>query len=136
MNTYDLDFDLPPELIAQSPPPHRSASRLLHYRRSDQSVTHRHFAELPGLLRPGDLLVFNDTRVLPARFSLCKETGGVVDALFLCEPSPGTWRVLLKNAGQGVGLHAIFERDPTLHARVTQKHEGGEYCITVGTQEP
>ena len=136
MNTDELDFDLPPELIAQAPPQHRSASRLLHYRRSERSIMHRHFADLPSLLRPGDLLVFNDTRVLPARFTLRKETGGVVEALFLSEPSPGTWRVLLKNVGQGVGLHAIFERDPALHVRITEKYEGGAYCVTLGSREP
>src|SRR5690349_4709071 len=65
MRTDDLDFDLPPELIAQTPAPQRSASRLLLYRREDRSIRHRAFAELPDLLRPGDLLVFNDARVLP-----------------------------------------------------------------------
>jgi S-adenosylmethionine:tRNA ribosyltransferase-isomerase len=136
MNTDDLDFDLPPELIAQAPPQHRAASRLLHYRRSDQTIAHRQFAELPTLLRPGDLLVFNDTKVLPARFTLRKPTGGIVEALFLFERAPGTWRVLLKNAGHGIGLSLTFERDPTLQAQVTERYEPGEYSITLSTTEP
>jgi S-adenosylmethionine:tRNA ribosyltransferase-isomerase len=99
MKTSDLDFDLPRELIAQLPPPQRAASRLLHYRRSDQSIAHRVFADLPSLLRRGDLLVFNNARVVPARFEMIKPTGGRVEGLFLSEESAGRWRVLLKNVG-------------------------------------
>src|SRR6476661_4436634 len=99
MRTDDLDFHLPPELIAQAPTPDRSASRLLHYRREDRSITDRTFAELPALLRRGDLLVFNDAQVVPARFMLRKETGGLVEGLFLGEERTGVWRALLKNAG-------------------------------------
>src|SRR6266567_737934 len=99
MRTDELDFHLPPELIAQAPTADRSASRLLHYRTSDRSVTHLTFADLPSLLHPGDLLVFNDARVVPARFMLQKSTGGKVEGLFLAEPAPGQWRVLLRNLG-------------------------------------
>src|SRR4051794_41928638 len=92
MRTDELDFDLPPELIAQTPAPDRHASKLLHYRRSDRSVSHQTFSDLPGLLRPGDLLVFNDARVLPARFMLRKSTGGGGEGLFLEESRPGEGR--------------------------------------------
>src|SRR5215217_2304404 len=98
MRTDELDFHLPPELIAQSPAPDRSASRLLHYTRAAQSIQHRQFSDLAGLLRQGDLLVLNDTRVLPARFMLRKPTGGPVEGLFIRETGPRRWRVLLKNA--------------------------------------
>src|SRR6476620_8476804 len=89
MRTDELDFHLPPELIAQEPPAVRHASRLLHYRRADRSIAHRTFSELPSLLRSGDLLVFNDTRVLPARFMLRKPTGGQIEGLFLRENGSG-----------------------------------------------
>ena len=95
MRADSLDFHLPPELIAQFPASDRSASRFLHYQRTAQQISHHTFAELPHLLRPGDLLVFNDARVLPARFTLQKSSGGKVDALFLGEPRPGHWQVLL-----------------------------------------
>ncbi|MBV8665359.1 MAG: tRNA preQ1(34) S-adenosylmethionine ribosyltransferase-isomerase QueA [Burkholderiaceae bacterium] len=75
----DFDFDLPPELIAQTPLPERSASRLLQVQ--GLSVTDRAFSDLVDLLSPGDLLVFNDTRVLKARFFGVKETGGKVEVL-------------------------------------------------------
>src|SRR4051812_17717869 len=82
MRTDELDFNLPPELIAQFPTADRAASRLLHYVRADRSIAHRTFSDLPGLLRPGDLLVFNDAQVVPARFMLRKTTGGRVEGLF------------------------------------------------------
>src|ERR1700761_3709587 len=99
MDSSELDFELPAELIAQAPAGRRTDSRLLHYRRSDRSVAHRTFSDLPGLLRPGDVLVFNNAKVVPARFLLRKETGGAVEGLFLAEPQPGIWSVMLKNVG-------------------------------------
>jgi S-adenosylmethionine:tRNA ribosyltransferase-isomerase len=77
----DFDFDLPPELIAQAPLPERSASRLLLVDGAEPAFQDRLFRELPGLLREGDLLVFNDTRVLPARLYGRKESGGAVEIL-------------------------------------------------------
>ncbi len=136
MRTDELDFDLPPELIAQAPTPDRAASRLLHYRRDNQSISHRHFADLPTLLRKGDLLIFNDARVVPARFMLTKtQTGGRVEGLFLGEASRGQWRVLLKNLGK---------TDPSMHltampevgVRVIERLQEGECRIVVESDEP
>ena len=81
MKKSDFHFDLPPELIAQQPLAERSASRLLELDVAGQSMVDRQFRELPDLLRAGDLLVFNDTRVLPARLFGRKETGGAVEIL-------------------------------------------------------
>ena len=75
----DFDFHLPPELIAQAPLPHRSASRLLQVQRD--ALVDRVFSEIIDLLQAGDVLVFNDTRVLNARFFGIKETGGKVEVL-------------------------------------------------------
>jgi len=77
----DFHYDLPPELIAQAPLPERSASRLLVLDAASRAWQDRRFRELPDLLRAGDLLVFNDTRVLPARLFGRKETGGAVEIL-------------------------------------------------------
>jgi S-adenosylmethionine:tRNA ribosyltransferase-isomerase len=79
VRTDELDFDLPAELIAQSPAPDRAASHLLHYRADERLIAHRKFSDLPELLRAGDLLVFNDSRVIPARFVLRKNTGGRIE---------------------------------------------------------
>ncbi|MEO1081516.1 MAG: tRNA preQ1(34) S-adenosylmethionine ribosyltransferase-isomerase QueA [Pseudomonadota bacterium] len=81
MRRTDFSYELPEELIAQHPLEERSASRLLHLEGKSGRVSHRHFRELPDLLNPGDLLVFNDTRVLPARLFGVKETGGRVEIL-------------------------------------------------------
>ena len=78
---HDFDFVLPPELIAQHPAAERSASRLLDGRQPGQPPLDRVFRELPGLLQAGDLLVFNDTRVIKARLLGEKPTGGAVEAL-------------------------------------------------------
>jgi S-adenosylmethionine:tRNA ribosyltransferase-isomerase len=77
----DFDFDLPPELIAQAPLVRRSGSRLLVIDVAAHTKKDRKFAELPEMLQPGDLLVFNDTRVLPARLYGRKESGGAVEIL-------------------------------------------------------
>ena len=77
----DFQFDLPEELIAQHPLPERSASRLLTMDRRTGGLSDRRFAELDALLDPGDLLVFNDTRVIPARLQAAKESGGRVEVL-------------------------------------------------------
>ena len=75
----DFDFSLPPELIAQHPTPERSASRLLHL--AGDAQHDRQFAELPQLVEPGDLLVFNDTKVIRARLLGQKESGGRIEVM-------------------------------------------------------
>jgi len=79
----DYDYDLPEGLIAQKPCDNRSGSRLLHIHRRTHALSHRRFADLPELLQPGDLLVVNDTRVIPARLMGKKETGGRVEVLII-----------------------------------------------------
>ncbi|PZP52090.1 MAG: tRNA preQ1(34) S-adenosylmethionine ribosyltransferase-isomerase QueA, partial [Azospira oryzae] len=81
MRLSDFDFHLPPELIAQAPAPHRSASRLLHLDGVTGAVEDLWFRDLPRLVRPGDLLVFNDTRVIKARLRGRKKSGGQVEVL-------------------------------------------------------
>ncbi len=81
LKVSDFQFDLPEDLIAQHPLPERSASRLLTMDRRTGALADRRFAELDALLDPGDLLVFNDTRVIPARLHAAKESGGRVEML-------------------------------------------------------
>ena len=76
MQLADFNFDLPPELIAHHPPAQRSGSRLLCMDRQSGAVQHHRFTELPDLLQPNDLLVFNNTRVIPARLYGFKPSGG------------------------------------------------------------
>ncbi|MHC5157942.1 MAG: tRNA preQ1(34) S-adenosylmethionine ribosyltransferase-isomerase QueA [Planctomycetota bacterium] len=98
MNTDDLNYTLPPELIAQHPSQKRPQSRLLVLDRAAGTLTDRQFNDLPGCLRPGDCLVLNNTKVLPARFYAQKLTGAQLEGLFLHTEADGQWQVLLKNA--------------------------------------
>jgi len=81
MKVSDFSFELPERLIAQYPLPERSGSRLLHLERESGRRHDRAFRDLPDLLEPGDLLVFNNTRVIPARLWACKESGGRVEIM-------------------------------------------------------
>ncbi len=95
MKLSDFDYDLPEERIAQRPLADRDASRLLLLPRIEGAPSHHRFADLPRLLRPGDLLVCNDTRVFPARLVGWKvATGGRVEALLLEPHASGCWRAL------------------------------------------
>lgn len=96
MLTSELDYELPPELIAQHPVVPRDHSRLLVYDRKRRNTWYRHISDLPALLRPGDVLVYNDSRVIKARVHLRKTTGGRVELLFLRHDRGGVWEVLAR----------------------------------------
>ncbi|MBI3965762.1 MAG: tRNA preQ1(34) S-adenosylmethionine ribosyltransferase-isomerase QueA [Chloroflexi bacterium] len=96
MRTADFDYSLPPELIAQTPVEPRDSSRLLVLDRGSDSIAHRHFHDLPEHLRPGDLLVVNDSRVIPARLLGRRSTGGAVEALLVHERATGEWEALVR----------------------------------------
>ncbi len=95
MKTSELHYELPPELIAQSPADRRDASRLLVVDRADGSLRHECFSQLVNLLPDGALLVLNDTKVLPARLEMRRTTGGAVHGLFLHEAEPGVWTMMV-----------------------------------------
>ncbi len=95
MLTSDFDYHLPPELIAQQPLPQRDQSRLLVLDRASGCIHHTTFSCLPEHLSPGDCLVLNDSRVLPAAFRALRLSGGKVQGLFLSE-SQGLWQVMLR----------------------------------------
>ncbi len=90
----DFGYDLPPELIAQTPVTPRDASRLLVLHRDDGRIEHRRFGDLGEYLAPGDLLVVNNSRVLPARVFGRKPSGGAVELLFLRRVAPNQWEAL------------------------------------------
>ena len=97
MKTSDFYYDLPQELIAQTPLERRDGSRLLVMHRQDGALEHRHFYDLPEYLRPGDCLVMNDSRVIPARL-LGKRvpSGGAAEVLLLTDKGGGVWECLVK----------------------------------------
>jgi S-adenosylmethionine:tRNA ribosyltransferase-isomerase len=90
----DYDYDLPPELIAQVPLVDRAGSRLLVLDRATGAIEHTRFTALPEHLAPGDLLVFNDSRVIPARLRIRRHTGGAGELLLLRQDTDGVWSAL------------------------------------------
>ena len=126
MNTADFDFHLPEELIAQTPLEKRDSSRLLIVDRETGQFSDQHFDNIIDQLEPGDALVMNNTRVLPARLYGTKpETGGHVELLLLKNTQGDFWEVLAKPAKRlRVGAHVSFG-DGRLTATVTEELEHG-----------
>ena len=137
MKTKDFDFNLPPELIAQYPLDKRTASKLLHYKRSSQAMQHIQFTDLVDLLNPGDLLVMNNTRVIPARLYGHKNTGGRVE--FLIERLLAKQRFLahIKASKAPKPNTLILLGDPlgeaTFQMNVLEKQESLYLCELMGT---
>ena len=96
MKKSDFYFDLPEELIAQTPLERRDASRLLLLDRETGEITHKHFYDLPDYLNPGDCLVLNDSRVLPARLMGNRLTGGAMEVVLLRDLGDGKWECLTR----------------------------------------
>lgn len=132
VRTSDFDFDLPEGLIAQEPLPDRGASRLLVLDRNSGLCQESRFARLEDWLRPGDLLVLNDSRVIPARLRGRKVDGTSRLEIFLLEPvSEGTWNVLLR-PGKRVraGTHLeLGEAPDLLRGTVVEKADDGVFTV-------
>ena len=127
------DYRLPRELIAQHPLARRSDARLLVVDRADASLRHLHIRDLPEILMPRDTLVFNDTRVIPARLVGRRDrTGGRWTGLFLAADEHGVWQVLSKTRGKlepGESLTLVsWDTRTTLTLRLIAKLDGGAWA--------
>jgi len=140
LRVADFDFDLPQELIAQQPPAVRGSSRMLVVERAGDSLRDAQFADFPGLLNPGDLLVLNDSRVIPARLYARRtvvrdrqEPTGQVEVLLTEPAAPGEWRALVRPGRKvGVGERLAFPDtlgDTALEAEVIERGEFGERLL-------
>lgn len=129
MNKSDYYYDLPGELIAQTPVEPRDSSRLLVYDRNSDTVTHRHFFDLPQLLRPDDLLVINNTKVLPARVTGIKDgTGAKISFLLHKRIDRDSWQTLCRPAKRAKkGTTLTFSDDMT--GEIVEEGEGGERTL-------
>ena len=117
MRTLDFNYDLPSELIAQVPIDVRDQSRLLVLQRSNHSCSHRRFSDLPQLLLPSDVLVLNDSRVIPARiFGLKPDTGGTIEMLLVEENALNDWWAMLR-PGKRVRVGTVIELQDRRHRR-------------------
>ncbi len=132
MKTAELDYTLPEELIAQTPVEPRDASRLLVIHRQTGALEHRIFRDIGDYLRPGDLLVANESRVIPARLFAQKPTGGRVEVLLLRDLGEGRWRALVGGARTRVGSRLqLLEGDALsdIAAEVVETGERGERVL-------
>ncbi|MCH8806641.1 MAG: tRNA preQ1(34) S-adenosylmethionine ribosyltransferase-isomerase QueA [Planctomycetes bacterium] len=128
MRTAELQYDLPPELIAQRPVEPRDASRLLVLDRATGRIDHRTFRDLGDYLEPPDCLVLNNTRVIPARFVCTRQTGGKIEALFLHEQD-GVWRALLKPSARLRTDEHLAVDGAEVELVLVEKHERGEWSV-------
>jgi S-adenosylmethionine:tRNA ribosyltransferase-isomerase len=136
VKTGDFSFNLPEELIAQEPTRPRDASRLLSLSRTSGQLEDLTFAQLPTLLNPGDLLVVNDTRVIPARLLGRKPTGGQVEVLLLTRESPRDWEALVRASKRSrVGTRIVLDEDVELE--VIRVLGDGRYSVHLHcTEDP
>ncbi len=129
MKLTDFDYDLPDELIAQHPPAERDGSRLMVLQRKDRRVIHQQFRELVGLLRSGDCLVVNETRVFPARLKGFRpDSGGAVELLLLRERD-GLWEAMARPGRRLRPGSRIAFQDTDLVATVTEVLDSGHRRI-------
>ena len=129
MKTHDFYYDLPEELIAQTPLEKRDTSRLMVLGRKSGEVTHKHFYDIIDYLQPGDCLVMNDSRVLPARLLGHRPTGGAVEVLLLRDLGNKRWECLCKPGRKmQVGNEVIFG-DGELTATVAEVKEDGNRVV-------
>ena len=123
MKTKDFWYDLPEELIAQTPLEKRDESRLMVLDRTTGAVTHKHFYDLIDYLRPGDCLVMNDSRVLPARLLGHRPTGGAVEVLLLKDLGGKRWECLCRPGKKMQVGQTVSFGDGSLTATVAEVRE-------------
>ncbi|MBI5562866.1 MAG: tRNA preQ1(34) S-adenosylmethionine ribosyltransferase-isomerase QueA [Deltaproteobacteria bacterium] len=135
MDVKEFDYHLPEELIAQFPLERRDASRLMVLDRLTGAVRHAAFSDITGLLRKGDSLVLNDTRVMPARLLGHKGSGGRVELLLVRETRPGVWECMIRNSkGLKSGSRVFFDGGGS--ARAVEISEGICKCEFGSAQTP
>lgn len=125
MNVEEYDFHLPEELIAQTPLSDRSSSRLLLVNKEDGALAHRHFTDIINYFQPGDTLVLNDTRVIPARlFGVKEDTGAKAEVLLLKNLGDDRWEALVK-PGKKLKTGAVIIFSDELHAVIEDEADMG-----------
>lgn len=126
----DFYYDLPKELIAQHPLPQRDHSRLMYLNKESGEISHHHFYDIEQLLRPGDLLVVNNSRVIPARiYGIKKDTGSHVEFLLLEQKEQDVWEILVKPGKKAkLGVQYVFG-DGLLEAEVIDIFEDGNRLV-------
>ena len=129
MKTSDFMYDLPQRLIAQTPLERRDGSRLLVLDKATGRTEHRHFYDLPEYLRPGDCMVLNDSRVIPARLIGARPTGGAIEVMLLKDLGDKRWECLVRPGKKVRPGHQVVFGDGELTGEVESVSEGGNRVI-------
>lgn len=129
MKTHDFYYDLPEELIAQTPLQQRDTSRLMVMDRNSGEISHKHFYDIIDYLQEGDCLVLNNSRVLPARLLGCRPTGGAVELLLLQDLGDGLWECLAKPGRKCVQGQKLLFGDGKLEATVVDVKPDGNRIV-------
>ena len=144
MQTNELDYHLPDRLIAQQPSAERGESKLMVLHRSEGHIEHRKFSDIGEYLQPGDSLVLNDSRVIPAKFFLRRDTGGLIEGLFIGPAGGGQWQVMLKNATRlKIGettticrpIEQLNDDAPAVKMTVIEWLDGGQWLLKKDTEQ-
>jgi S-adenosylmethionine:tRNA ribosyltransferase-isomerase len=136
MKTSDFDYHLPPELIAQTPIEPRDHSRLLVLDRKNGTIEHRRFYDILEYFREGDVMVFNESRVIPARIRGKRaSSGGKVEILLLRRQHPGVWEALVKPARR-LGPGAVIEIEPGVRADIIGAGDRGVRTLEFSDESP
>mgnify|MGYP000330217409 CR=1 FL=1 len=137
MKTGDFDYALPPDRIAQEPLPERAAARMLVLRCAAGRIEHRCVGELPEYLRAGDLLLVNDTRVIPARvFGRRTDTGGRVELLFVEQTAPAEWECLCRASGRPAPGTVFELAEGRWRVEVLERLAGGRLRVRCPAERP
>ncbi len=136
MKTVDFYYDLPEELIAQTPLEPRDSSKMMVLSRNNGNITHKHFRDIIDMLNPGDCLILNDSRVLPARiFGIKEDTGATVEFLMLRQVENNTWETLCKPGKKAkIGTKFIFG-DGIMTGTVRDVTEDGNRIVDFACDE-
>ncbi|MBX3395976.1 MAG: tRNA preQ1(34) S-adenosylmethionine ribosyltransferase-isomerase QueA [Phycisphaerae bacterium] len=142
MKTSELQFELPPELIAQAPLPQRDASRLMVVDRRARTIAHHAFRDIVLFISPQDAIVLNRTRVMPAKFTARRVSGGRIGGLFVQELEPGRWQAMLSGVRKLKEGEWLILEDPTGRSGkqwklcVERRHDRGLCDVAVTPPQP
>ena len=138
MKLSDYAYQLPSELIAQAPITPRDHSNLMVVSRTDRKITHQHFYDLPKHLRPGDVMVFNDSRVFPARlYGSRRDSNGKVELLLLRRKAKRQWQALVR-PGRRMREGTVFDLSGsghTIECEITGVHSDGSRTVRLSSEE-
>ncbi|MFP6905630.1 MAG: tRNA preQ1(34) S-adenosylmethionine ribosyltransferase-isomerase QueA [Verrucomicrobiota bacterium] len=135
MKTHDFFYDLPPKCIAQTPAPERSQARMMVVDRKANDRGHLLIADLPGQLQPNDLLILNDTRVIPARMRGHKSSGGKAELFFLEATGFGEWDILLKTSKRPATGSMVHFADDRARAEVLEELGNGRCRVKIHSDQ-